>query len=82
MGAGISVIPLMIYKVLGLGKYKPISARLLIVYSSIKKPAGIVPNVEVKVSLFTYIADLMNLDCEVDAHSLIILGRLFVSLVE
>lgn len=72
-------MPLVIYKVMGLRELKIISARLLMDDSSVKKPVGIVRNVEVKVASFDYSEDFMILDCEVDAHSPIILARLFLS---
>lgn len=79
MGVGINVTPLVIYKVLGLGELKPIFARLLMANSSINKLVGIIQNVEVKVSSFTYPTYFMILDYEVDSHSPIILVRPFLS---
>ncbi|XP_047251460.1 uncharacterized protein LOC124886631 [Capsicum annuum] len=78
-GEGINVMPLVIYKVLESGELKTIAARLLMVDLSVKKPMGIVINVDVRVASFIYWINFMILDCEVDTHSSIILGRPFLS---
>lgn len=64
--AGINIMSLVIYKVIGLGELKLTSARLM-ANSSIKKPVGIVHNIEVKATSFTYLSYFIILDCEGDA---------------
>ena len=79
LGASINLMPLSIYKRLGLGDPKPVVMRLLMADRSIKRPIGILHDVLVKVESFIFLADFFILDCEVDFEVLIILGRPFLS---
>ena len=75
----INLMPISIYKKLGLGDPKPTSMRLLIVDRTVKRPIGILHDVLVKVESFIFPANFVILDCEVDFQVPIIFGRLFLA---
>ena len=79
MGASINLMPLSIYKKLGLGDTKPTAMRLLMADRTVKRPIGILHDVLVKVESFTFPTDFVILDCEVDFQVSIILGRPFLA---
>ncbi|XP_049397296.1 uncharacterized protein LOC125861441 [Solanum stenotomum] len=79
LGASINLMPLPIYKKLGLGVPKPTSMRLMMADRSVKRPVGIMCDVLVKVDTFIFPSDLVILDCEVDFEVPIILGRPFLA---
>ncbi|XP_049397260.1 uncharacterized protein LOC125861390 [Solanum stenotomum] len=79
LGASINLMPLAIYKKLGLGVPKPTSMRLMRADRSAKRPVGILCDVLVKVDIFIFPADFVILDCEVDFEVPIILGRSFLA---
>ena len=79
LGASINLMPLSIYKNLGLGDPNPTAMRLLMVDRTVKRPIGILHDVLVKVESFIFPADFVILDCEVDFEVPIILGRQFIS---
>ncbi|PHT38332.1 putative LRR receptor-like serine/threonine-protein kinase [Capsicum baccatum] len=79
LGASINLMPLSVYKKLGLGDPTPTNMRLIMADRSIKRPVGIVNDVLVKVSSFIFPADFVILDCEVDSEVSIILGRPFLA---
>ena len=79
MGASINLIPLSIYKKLGLGDPKPTAMRLMMVDQTVKRPIGILHDVLVKVDSFIFPADFVILDCEVDIEVPIILGSPFLA---
>ena len=66
LGASINLMPLSIYKKLGLGDPKPTAMRLLMADRTVKRPIGILHDVLVKVESFIFLADFLILDCEVD----------------
>ncbi|XP_070019819.1 uncharacterized protein [Nicotiana sylvestris] len=74
-GASINLLPLSIYKQVGLGMPRPTSMRLQMADRSIKRPVGIVDDVLVKVGEFHLPADFVILDCAVDKEIPINLGR-------
>ena len=74
LGASINLMPLSIYKKLGLGDPKPTAMRLLMADRTVKRPIGILHNVLVKVELFIFPADIVILDCEVDLKCLLFFG--------
>ncbi|XP_070024965.1 uncharacterized protein [Nicotiana sylvestris] len=78
-GSSINLIPLAIYKKVGLGMPRPTSMILKMVDCSLKRPVGIVDDVLVKVENFHLPADFIILDCAVDKEISIILGRLFLA---
>ncbi|XP_019225073.1 PREDICTED: uncharacterized protein LOC109206681 [Nicotiana attenuata] len=78
-GASINLMPLAIYKQVGLGMPRPTSMRLQMADRSIKRPVGVVDDVLVKVGKFHLPADFVILDCAVDKEIPIILGRPFLA---
>ncbi|XP_049372491.1 uncharacterized protein LOC125837400 [Solanum verrucosum] len=80
LGACINLMPLAIYKQLGLGVPKPTAMRLMMADRSVKRPVGILCDVLVKVDTFIFPANFVILDCEVDFEVPIILGRPFLAI--
>ncbi|XP_049406213.1 uncharacterized protein LOC125869831 [Solanum stenotomum] len=79
LGANINLMPLAIYKKLGLGDPRPILMRLMMADRSVKRPVGVLCDVLVKVDTFILLVDFAILDCEVDFEVPIILGRPFLA---
>ena len=79
LGASINLMPLSIYKKLGLRDAKPTAMRLLMADRTVKRPLGILHDVLVKVESFIFPADFVILDCEVDFEVPIILVRPFLA---
>jgi hypothetical protein len=81
LGAGVNLLPYIVYETLGLGELKPTSVTLQLANRSIKRPRGILEDVLVKVGKFTLPADFIILDMEESPMPLplpIILGRPFM----
>ncbi|PHT35853.1 hypothetical protein CQW23_23553 [Capsicum baccatum] len=79
LGASINLMPLSIYRKLGLGDPTPTNMRLVMADRSVKRPVGILNDVLVKVSSFIFPADFVILDCKEDSEVPIILGRPFLA---
>ncbi|PHT42295.1 hypothetical protein CQW23_16320 [Capsicum baccatum] len=79
LGASINLMPLSVYRKLGLGDPTPTNMRLVMADRSVKRPVGILNDVLVKVSSFIFPVDFVILDCEVDSEVPIILGRPFLA---
>ena len=79
LSARINLVPLSIYKKLGLGDLKPTTMRLLMADRTEKRPIGILDDILVKVESFIFPAYFVILDCEVDFEVPIILERSFLS---
>ena len=79
LGASINLMPLSIYKMLGLGDSKPTAMRLLMVDQTVKSPIGILHDMLLKVESFIFLADFFILDCEIDFEVPIILRRTFLA---
>ncbi|XP_055814211.1 uncharacterized protein LOC129883610 [Solanum dulcamara] len=79
LGASINLIPLAIYKQLGLGSPKPSTMILLMADRLVKRPMEILCDVLVRVDSFIFPDDFVILDCEVDFEVFIILERPFLS---
>ncbi|XP_015165552.1 uncharacterized protein [Solanum tuberosum] len=79
LGASINLMPLTIYKQLGLGVPKPTTMRLMMADRSVKRPVGILCDVLVNLDTFIFLADFVILDCEVDFEVPIILGKPFLA---
>ncbi|XP_069147088.1 uncharacterized protein [Solanum lycopersicum] len=75
LGKSINLIPLSIYKKLGLADPNPTVMRLLKADRTMKRPIGILHDVLVKVESFIFPADFVILDCELDFEVPIILKR-------
>ena len=78
-GERINLMPLSIYKKLGLGDPKPTAMRLLMADRTVKRPIGILHDVLVNVEWFIFLEDFVILDCEVNFEVPIILGRPFIA---
>ena len=79
LGAIINVMPLSIYKKLGLGDRNPTSMQLLMADRTVKMPIGILHDVLVKVESFIFLTDFVILDCKVDSKVPNILGKSFLA---
>ena len=78
LGASINLMPLSIYKKLGLGDPKLTAMRLLMADRTVKRTIGILHDVLIKVESIIFQVDFVNLDREVDFEVPIILGRPFL----
>ncbi|XP_047257563.1 uncharacterized protein LOC124889636 [Capsicum annuum] len=78
LGASINLIPLAVYKNLGLADPIPTNMRLAMAYWSVKRSIGMLYDVLIKVADFIFPADFVILDCEVDFEMPIILGITFL----
>ena len=79
LGASINLMPLSIFKRLGLGEARPTTVILQLVDKSLKHPKGVIEDVLVKVDKFIFPADFIVLDMEEDKEISIILGRSFLA---
>ncbi|XP_019244509.1 PREDICTED: uncharacterized protein LOC109224385 [Nicotiana attenuata] len=78
LGASINLMPLVIYKRLGIGRARPTSMLLQLANRTVKRPSGILDDVLVQVGKFVFPADFVILDCRVDEEIPTILGRPFL----
>jgi hypothetical protein len=79
LGASINLMPLSIFRKLGLGEAKATTVSLQLADRSIKYPRGVIEDVLVKVDKFIFPADFIILDMEEDHDIPIILGRPFLA---
>ena len=79
LGASINLIPLSIFKKLGLGKANPITITLQLADRSLTHPWGIIEDLLVKVDKFIFPVDFIVLNMEEDKEVPIILGRPFLA---
>ena len=79
LGASINLMPLSIFRRLGLGEAKPTTVTLQLADRSLKHSRGIIEDVLVKVDKFIFPADFIVLDMEEDKEIPIILGRPFLA---
>ncbi|XP_063948041.1 uncharacterized protein LOC135152139 [Daucus carota subsp. sativus] len=79
LGASINLMPLSVFKKLGLPEPKPTNMSLQLADRSITYPRGIVEDVLVKVDKLIFPADFVILDFEEDKQIPIILGRPFLA---
>ena len=79
LGASINLMPLSIFRKLGLGEPTPTMVSLVMADRSIKHPRGIVEDVLVKVGKLIFPVDFIVLDMEEDKDIPIILGRPFLA---
>ncbi|XP_009624182.1 uncharacterized protein [Nicotiana tomentosiformis] len=75
LGASINLMPLSIYKKLGIGRAWSTSMLLQLADQTMKRPSHILDDVLVQVGKFVFPADFVILDCQVDEAIPIILGR-------
>ncbi|KAK4737267.1 hypothetical protein R3W88_000964 [Solanum pinnatisectum] len=79
LGASINLMPLSIYKKLGLGAPTPNVMHLLMADRTVKKPIGVLQDVLVKVESFIFSVDFVILHYDVDFEVPIILGSPFLA---
>ena len=79
LGASINLMPLSVFRRLGMQEPKPTTVSLQLADRSITYPRGIVEDVLVKVDKFIFPADFIVLDMEEDKEVPIILGRPFLA---
>ncbi|XP_016578898.1 uncharacterized protein LOC107876503 [Capsicum annuum] len=77
LGASTNLMPLVIYKKLGLGDTTPTNMRLVMANKSVKQLVSILYDVLVKVDSFIFSAAFIILDFEVDFEVPIIMGQPF-----
>ncbi|XP_070014856.1 uncharacterized protein [Nicotiana sylvestris] len=66
LGASINLMPLAIYKRLGIGRARPTSMLLQLADRTVKRPFGVLDDVLIHVGKFVFPADFVILDCKVD----------------
>ena len=79
LGASINLMPLSIFRKLGLGEANPTTITLQLADKSLTHPQGIIEDVLVKVDNFIFPTDFIVLDMEEDKEVPIILGRPFLA---
>ena len=79
LGASINLMPLSIFKLLGLGEARPTIVTLQLADRSLKHLRGVIEDVLVKVDKFIFPSDFIVLDMEDDKDIPIILGRPFLA---
>ena len=79
LGASINLMPLSIFRQLGLGEDRPTTVTLQLADRSLKHSQGVIEDVLVKVDKFIFLADFIVLDMEEDKEIRIILGRPFLA---
>ena len=79
LGASINLMPLSIFRCLGLGEARSTTVTLQLVDRSLKHPRGVIEDVLVKVDKFNFPVDFIVLDMEEDKEIPIILGRPFLA---
>ncbi|XP_022841946.1 uncharacterized protein LOC111365637 [Olea europaea var. sylvestris] len=79
IGASINLMPLSVFKKLGLGKVNPTTLTLQLADRSITYPKGIIKDVLVKVDKFIFPVDFVVLDMEEDEKVPLIIGRPFLA---
>ena len=79
LGASINLMPLSIFRKIGLSEANPITITLQLVDRSLAHLRGIVEDVLVKVDKFIFPIDFIVLDTAEDKKVLIILGRPFLA---
>ncbi|XP_070014524.1 uncharacterized protein [Nicotiana sylvestris] len=62
LGASINLMPLAIYKRLGIGRARPTSMLLQLADRTVKRPSGILDDVLIQVGKFVFLADFVILD--------------------
>ena len=79
LGASINLMPLSIFRRLGLGEACPTTVILQLADGSLKHPRWVIGDVLVKANKFIFPADFIVLDMEEDKEIPIILGRPFLA---
>ncbi|XP_060974163.1 uncharacterized protein LOC133039315 [Cannabis sativa] len=79
LGASINLMPISIFKKLGIGEARPTTVTLQLADRSMAHPEGKIEDVLVQVDKFIFPADFIILDYEADRDVPIILGRPFLA---
>nr|XP_009603146.1 uncharacterized protein LOC104098180 [Nicotiana tomentosiformis] len=79
LGASINLMPLSIYKKLGIKRARPTSMLLLLADRTVKRPLGILDDVLAQVGKFVFPTYFVILDWQIDEEIPIILGRPFLA---
>ncbi|KAL8511190.1 hypothetical protein ACS0TY_017857 [Phlomoides rotata] len=79
LGASINLMPLSLFKTLGLGELKPTTMNLQLADRTVTYPRGIVEDVLVKIDKFIFPVDFVVLDMVEDRSIPLILGRPFLA---
>ncbi|KAI3443836.1 hypothetical protein Pfo_000501 [Paulownia fortunei] len=79
LGASINLMPLSVFRKLGIGEVKPSTITLQLADRSLTYPRGVVEDVLVKVDKFIFPADFVVLDMEEDQEIPLILVRPFLA---
>ncbi|KAM6560880.1 hypothetical protein CsatA_030119 [Cannabis sativa] len=79
LGASINLMPMSIFKKLGIGEARPTTVTLQLADRSMAHPEGKIEDVLVQVDKFIFPADFIILDYEADRDVPIILGRPFLA---
>ena len=79
LGASTNLIPLSIFKKLGIGHMKPTVVTLQLVDQFLTQPERQIKDILVRVDKFIFLADFIILDCEADKEVPIILGQPFLA---
>ena len=80
LGASINLMPLFVFRKLGLGEVKPTTISLQLADRSIKYPRGVIEDLLVKVDKFIFPVDFIVLDMDKDEEIPLILGRPFLAM--
>ncbi|XP_062103188.1 uncharacterized protein LOC133814211 [Humulus lupulus] len=80
LGASINLLPMSIFKNLGIAKARPTTVTLQLVDRSMEHPKGKIKDVLVQVDKFIFPTDFIILDYEADRDVPIILGRTFLAI--
>ena len=80
LGGSINLMPLSIFRRLGLGEARPTTVTLQLADRSSKHPQGVIEDVLVKVDKFIFPIDFIELDMEEDKEIPIIWGRPFLAI--
>ncbi|XP_017622004.1 uncharacterized protein LOC108466158 [Gossypium arboreum] len=77
--ASINLMPMSIFRKLGIGKVRPTTVTLQLVDRSYAHPKGKIDDVLGRVDKFIFPADFLILECEADHNVLTVLGRPFLA---
>ena len=80
LGTSINLMPLSVFRTLGLGELKPTSVSFQLADRYIKYPRGVIEDVFVKVEKLYFPADFIVLDMEEDREVPLILGHPFLAM--
>ncbi|KAK8636500.1 hypothetical protein V6N13_124246 [Hibiscus sabdariffa] len=78
-GASINLMPKSVFHKLGIGEAKPTTVMLQLVECSYVQPEVKIEDILVRVDKFIFPVEFLMLDCEIDEHVPIILGRPFLA---